>query len=260
MLLRGNNDENGCVAKCATGAQYNWRPTMLIIPGILSLDYIFQRRYFFFFVDVIIAELCAKTRVFKISQKVKMLSILFSKLFQYSSRAPRYAVRYFKTFAHLLAYLPSSIVQRFVHFAHYRSPPSRCTTARPSTAFRARYQIVLRAPSQTNARDERYRAYRWDTRTHVLQTRYARIHDAINRYSSNAVIERRRERRQAARPVRYDVSGVQFFFYSFFLHVRGVLWKARPEREKERLDKPERRDRGGRGGGGSADEGRTRGK
>lgn len=45
MLLRGNNDGNGCVldAKYAAGAQYDRRPTMLIILGTLSLRYISQR-------------------------------------------------------------------------------------------------------------------------------------------------------------------------------------------------------------------------
>ena len=37
MLFRGNNDGNGCVldAKYAAGAQYDRRPTMLIILGTL---------------------------------------------------------------------------------------------------------------------------------------------------------------------------------------------------------------------------------
>lgn len=45
ILRRGNNDGNGCVlgAKYAAGAQYDRRPTMLIILGTLSLRYISQR-------------------------------------------------------------------------------------------------------------------------------------------------------------------------------------------------------------------------
>lgn len=66
---------------------------------------------------------------------------------------------------------------------------------------------------------------------------------AVNRYSSNAVIERRR----AARPVRYDVSGVQLFSTLFF-YMYAVYFEKLGQREKERLDKAERRDRGMGGG------------
>lgn len=71
MSLRANNDGNGCVlsAKYAAGAQYDRRPTMLIILGTLSLRYIFpalvfsRRRYV--------------SRASKISQKVKRVSNIF---------------------------------------------------------------------------------------------------------------------------------------------------------------------------------------
>lgn len=72
----GNNDGNGCVlsAKYAAGAQYDRRPTMLIIPGTLSLRYIFQRLVFSRRLGMYVFQRSARakmSRAPKISQKVK---------------------------------------------------------------------------------------------------------------------------------------------------------------------------------------------